>query len=320
MAATATAPSRAPARARPRADSVRNWRLRQRVAFAAVWAAGLALCAIAVAIVGFMAVKGAQYLDVQTVFSHPRPGVRQIDTGGILDPIEGTLVLTALALALAVPLGVVTALWVVEYGRPRALARLVESGIEIVAGTPDIVIALFGLALFQLPILGALSFTSSGGGVFGRSFFAAGTMLSLIALPIVYTSVREGLTAIPAQMREASWALGKTRICTIRAVLMPRLRRPIVTGSVLGMGRIIGDTAIVIILLGSTPQISPENGPPVLGLLRGTGSTLTTFVYDASPAGEGNAPQKAYAAAFVLLALVLIVNLAVDRLVGHERV
>ncbi len=318
MAATATAS--VPPRARPRGDSVRNWRWSQRIAFGAVWAAGLMLCAIAVAIVGFMGVKGAQYLDLQTVFSHPRPAIREIDTGGILDPLEGTLILTALALALAVPLGVVSALWVVEYGRPRWLARLIESGIEIVAGTPDIVIALFGLALFQLPVLGALSFTSSGGGVFGRSFFAAGAMLSLIALPVVYTNVREGLTAIPAQMREASWALGKTRICTIRAVLMPRLRRPIVTGGALGMGRIIGDTAIVIILLGSTPQISPENGTPVLGLLRGTGSTLTTFVYDASPAGEGNAPQKAYAAAFVLLALVLVVNLVVDRLVRDDRV
>jgi len=317
MAATATFPTRP--RPRPRGDSVRNWRLSQRLAFGAVWAAGLTLCAIAVAIVGFMAVKGAQYLDLQTLLTHPRPAVRQIDTGGILDPLEGTLILTALALALAVPLGVVSALWVVEYGRPRWLARLVESGVEVVAGTPDIVIALFGLALFQLPIAAPLSFTSSGGGVFGRSFFAAGAMLSLIALPVVFANVREGLTALPAHLREASWALGKTKICTIRAVLMPRLRRPIVTGGALGMGRIIGDTAIVVILLGATPQITPENGTPVLGLLRGTGSTLTTFVYDASPAGEGNAPQKAYAAAFVLLALVLIVNLIVDRLVRHDH-
>ncbi len=144
-----------------------------------------------------MAVKGAQFLDLQTLLSHPQPGVRQIDTGGILDAIEGTLILTALALALAVPLGVIAALWVVEYGRPRWLARMIESGIEIVAGTPDIVIAIFGLALFQLPLFGVLSFTASGGGVFGRSFIAAGAMLSLIALPVVYANTREGLMATP---------------------------------------------------------------------------------------------------------------------------
>jgi phosphate transport system permease protein len=294
---------------------VRTWRLSQRIAYGLCWTAGIALCAIAVAIVGFMAYKGAQYLNLKLLFTHPQPAIDELHSGGILDPLEGTLILTALALALAVPIGVISALWVVEYGEPHWLARVIESGIEIIAGTPDIVLAIFGLAIFQLPIFAFLSFTSSGGGVFGRSFFAAGIILSLIAIPVVFGTAREGLMAIPAQMREASWALGKTKICTIRTVLMPLLRRNIVTGSALGMGRIVGDTAIVIILLGASPQLSPQNGVPVLGLLRGTGSTLTTFVYDASPVGEGNAPQKAYAAAFVLLAIVLLVNFAVDRLV-----
>jgi phosphate transport system permease protein len=301
-------------RPKPRGDSIRGWRLSQKVAFGACWAAGLLLCAIAVGIVGYLGVKGAQYLNLKLLFTHPRPAINEIDTGGILDPIEGTMVLTAIALVLAVPMGAIAALWVVEYGNPRWLARLVESGVEIVAGTPDIVLAIFGLAIFQLPLFAPLSFTSSGGGVFGRSFIAAGATLSLIALPVVFGSTREGLMTLPAQLREASWALGKTRICTIRTVLLPQLRRNIVTGSALGMGRVIGDTAIVIFLLGGTPQISPQNGVPLLGLLRGTGSTLTTFVYDASPAGVGNAPHKAYAAAFVLLAIVLLVNFSVDRL------
>jgi phosphate transport system permease protein len=307
-------PALAP-RPRPVGDSVSTWRLSQRIAFGLCWAAGIALCAIAVAIVGYMGVKGAQYIDLKTLLSHPQPAVRQIDTGGMLDPLEGTLILTAIALALAVPMGVIAALWVIEYGHPRWLARLVESGIEIIAGTPDIVLAIFGLALFQLPLFAGLSFTSSGGGVFGRSFIAAGAILSLIALPVVFANTREGLMTIPAQMREASWALGKTKICTIRTVLLPQLRRNIVTGGALGMGRIVGDTAIVILLLGNSIQLSPQNDTPIAGLLRGTGSTLTTYVYDASPAGEGNAPEKAYAAAFVLLAIVLVVNFTVDRLV-----
>ena len=78
------------------------------------------------------------------------------------------------------------------------------------------------------------------------------------------------------------------------------------------MGRIVGDTAIVVVLLGASLQIQPENGTPVWGLLKGTGSTLTTYVYNNSPAGEGNAPQKAYAAAFVLLIIVIFLNFAVD--------
>jgi phosphate transport system permease protein len=80
------------------------------------------------------------------------------------------------------------------------------------------------------------------------------------------------------------------------------------------MGRIAGDTAIVVILLGASLQLQPEGGTPILGTLRGTGSTLTSYVYNNSPAGEGNAPQKAYAAAFVLLVIAVVLNFGVDLL------
>src|SRR6185436_12754350 len=82
----------------------------------------------------------------------------------------------------------------------------------------------------------------------------------------------------------------------------------------LGMGRIAGDTAIVVVLLGATLRIDPESSFPGVGLLRGTGGTLTSYVYNNSPAGEGNAPQKAYAAAFVLLLIVIGLNFAVDAI------
>ncbi|HEY6759792.1 MAG TPA: ABC transporter permease subunit [Baekduia sp.] len=313
--ATPVAPNPRPA---PLGDPVRSWKWRHRLAFATCWACGLALCAVTVAIVVYMGARGVQYLNLDLLFSRPQPGLAQHTTGGILDPIAGTIMLTIIGIAIAVPLAVVTAVWLVEYGKPAPLARAVESGIEVVAGTPDIVIAIFGLAIFQLPILAPLSFTASGGGVFGRSFLAAGAMMSLIALPMVFGATREGLMAIPSHVREASWALGKTRVCTIRTILLPQVRRNVATGAALGMGRIVGDTAVVVVLLGATLQIEPQGDVPILGTLRGTGSTLTSYVYNASPAGEGNAPQKAYAAAFVLLLIVLTLNFAVDR-AGRSR-
>ena len=203
---------------------------------------------------------------------------------------------------------------VVEYGRPRRLAALVETAIEIVAATPDIVLAIFGLALFQFGIFAPLSFRASGGGVYGRSFLAAGIMMSLIALPMTYTATRNGLRATPRQLREASYALGKTRIATIRRVLLPKVRSDIATGATLGLGRIIGSTAIIVLLLGASLQNNPQGSVPLLGFLRGTGSTLTSYIFENSPSGEGNAPQKAYAAAFVLLLIVLILNAAVARI------
>jgi phosphate transport system permease protein len=278
------------------------------------WIAGVGLCLVAAAIVLYMGYRGLEYVRPSLLFERPAISTTQNGSGGFLDPLLGTALLTVIGVLLAIPLAVGSALWIAEYGRPTWLARVVESSIEIVAGTPDIVIALFGLAIFQLNLLEPFSFKSSGGGVFGKSFIAAGAMMSLIALPPLFTATRDGLQAVPAHMREAAFALGKTRIATIRRVLLPSVRSNIATGVTLGVSRIIGDTAIVVLLLGETLRLDPQGAIPGVSLLRGTGSTLTSYVYGNSPAGEGAAPQKAYAAAFVLMVFVLALNLLVDRI------
>jgi phosphate transport system permease protein len=299
---------------RGRRSSPMSWRWGDRLVLAAAWTSGILLCAIAAAIVLYMGVRGIQYLRPDLIFSRPQTSADQSGSGGFLDPMLGTIVLTIIGIALAMPLAISSAVWVAEYGRPSWLARIVESSIEVVAGTPDIVIAIFGLALFQVPLLAVFSFTAEGGGVFGRSFIAAGAMMSLLALPSVYTATRDGLQAVPGHQREAAFALGKTRITTIRRVLLPSVRSNIATGVTLGVSRIIGSTAIVLILLGGTMRIETQGSVPVVNLLRGTGSSLTYYIYENSPAGEGQAPQKAYAAAFVLLIFVLVLNLIVDRI------
>lgn len=298
---------------------LRAWRPLDVVAYAAAWIAGLTLATVAFLMLAFLAYKGLTYLSLELVTHRPQPGADQSQTGGILDPIIGTLFMVIIGIAVATPLGVGAALWVVEFGKPGWLARAVESAIEIVAGMPSIVIAIFGLALLQEPMFGFLSFTAEGGAVFGRSFINAGVAMSLIALPFVFSSTREGLLTVPAHMREAAYALGKTKASTIRSVLLPSIRPNIGTGMALGMGRIAGDTAIVVILLGATLRMQPiEGGLPGLDVLRGTGSTLTSYVYNNSPAGEGNAADKAYAAGFVLLLIVLVLNFAVSAILKRS--
>jgi phosphate transport system permease protein len=300
-------------------DSVAGWPLIDRVGYYAAWAAGLALIAIAGSIVIYMLVRGAQYFDLGMFVESPTADLDQSKSGGFKDPIVGTALLTVMATAIAAPLGVAIAVWLTEYGRPPALARAVESGIEVVAGTPSIVLAIFGLLVFQQQALGFLSFEAEGDAVFGRSFFAAASMMSLIALPLVVGATREALQSIPGHVREASYALGKTKAATIRRVLLPSARPGIGTGAALGMGRVAGDTAIVVVLLGATLQIQRGSDGP-LGLFRGTGSTLTSYVYFNSPAGEGNAPEKAYFAAFVLLMIVVILNFVVTRIARGRSV
>jgi len=301
-------------------ESTATWSRADRIGLALCWAAGIALCLIAAAIVLYMAVRGIQYLRPQLLVDRPVVDLDQRRSGGFLDPLIGTFLLTVIGILIAVPVGVATALWIVEYGRPFWLARAVESCVEVVAGTPSIVLAIFGLIVFQSSLFAPLSFTAENGAVFGRSFLTAGAMMALIALPLVVAATREGLNAIPGHVREASYALGKTKAATIRRVLLPAVRRPIATGAALGMGRIAGDTAIVVVLLGASLRLEAEGEVPLLSTLTGSGSTLTSYVYENSPAGEGGAAEKAYAAAFVLLCVVVALNWVVDRIGGRQGV
>jgi phosphate transport system permease protein len=314
---SATGLSQAPAGAtivRPAREGTSSWPLADRLAYWLCWVTGVALCLIALAIVAFMAVKGATYLRLSSLISSPAPSLHESQSGGFSDPIVGTLIVTAIGTAIAAPMGVGIAAWLSEYARPAGLARAVESAIEMVAGAPSVVLALFGLLVFSQSFLGFLSQSAENGAVTGESFFTAGIVMSVIALPLVVAATREALAALPDRLREASYALGKTRATTIRRVLLPAVRPSISGGVVLGMGRIVGDTAIITFLLGATLKNEPVGGTPVIGALRGTGSTLTSYVYNFSPAGEGNSPHKAYAAAFVLLMIVLGLNALVTRL------
>jgi phosphate transport system permease protein len=305
-------------RTRPRPAQSPPWRLRDRAGLAFAWLLGLLFCAVAAAIVLYFLVQGVKYVRPSMFVTNPSPGFTASTTGGFLDPLLGTMLVTALAMIIALPAGIAVGVWLSEFARPAALARVAESTIEMIAGTPSIVLALFGLLLFQSPVLGFLSRTS-GGVVFGRSFFAAGAMLSLVALPLVVANVRQGLQAIPSHVREASYALGKTKFATTRRVLLPAARPSVLTGAMLGAGRVIGDTAIIVLLLGATLTFNGSGSVPLLSTLAGTGSTLTYFVFYNAPTGEGNQPSKAYAAAFVLLMIVLALNVGVDVAARRSR-
>ena len=294
-----------------------TWRLSDRIGLAICWALGLLFCAIAVAIVVYLLVQGIKFLRPEMLWTPAVAGFSEGETGGFSDALIGTLIVAVMGISLALPTGIAIAVWLVEYGRPAALARVTEMTIEAIAGIPSIVLALFGTVIFSSTALGFLSRTSEGV-VFGRSFFAASAMLSLVALPLVVASTREGLNSIPRHVREASYAVGKTKAATVRRILLPTSRPQVATGAMLGLGRIIGDTAIIIVLLGATQNFAPvEEAPFPFDYLRGAGTTLTNFVYEASPTGNLNQPEKAYAAAFVLLLMVLALNAAVD--VVHRR-
>ena len=173
-------------------------------------------------------------------------------------------------------------------------------------------LAIFGLLVFQQSVFGFLSFTAEGNAVFGRSFFTAGAMMALIALPLIVGATREALQAIPAPrprgLLRARQGQDLDDPARPAARLAPRHRHRHHARHGPDRRR-HGDRRRPARRLAADPAGERHPG---LGLLKGTGSTLTTYVYNNSPAGEGGAPQKAYAAAFVLLVIVILLNFAVD--------
>src|SRR4051812_2394338 len=178
-------PPPAPPPQKPAKEAVEGsatWQLSDRIGLAICWALGLLFCAIAVAIVVYLLIQGITYLRPEMLWTPATAGFEQTESGGFSDALLGTLILAVMGSAIAVPVGVAIAVWLTEYGRPAGLARVTESTIEAIAGIPSIVLALFGTVIFSSTALAFLS-RSTEGVVFGRSFFGAAAMLSLVALP-----------------------------------------------------------------------------------------------------------------------------------------
>ena len=277
------------------------------------------LIAIVAFIVIELFVRGIASIDWSFLTTDPAPGtVKEGLQGGILTPVAGTLLLILGGTLLAFPIGIATAIFLAEYREPAWLARVAETSIEVVFGVPSIIFALFGVAIFTNPQLVGLSEeVGSSGKATGRSFLVASAMMAMLALPLIVRSTQEAMNSVSQIQREASYALGKSRFTTIRKIVVPASSAGIATGTILGIGRIAGDTAIVWLLLGGTMEMGsgedwwrPDRWDETI---RSSGSTLTSYTYFASPVSEGNAEGKAFGAAFILILIIIVVNAAVGR-------
>lgn len=219
--------------------------------------------------------------------------------GGAYHAIIGTLIVTGLAAAMSVPIGMLAAIYLVEYGHGK-LARALTFFVDVMTGIPSIVAGLFAYALFAL-IFGP-------GTVHG---FAGAVALSVLMIPIVVRSSEEMLKIVPNDLREASFALGVPKWRTIVKVVLPTALAGIATGVTLAIARIIGETAPLLIAAGMT---SGTNFDPFHNSM----ATLSVFAYD-QYANPGMPPgpyiDRAWAAALTLIIIVMLLNL-VGRLIS----
>jgi phosphate transport system permease protein len=257
----------------------------------------LALLPVAL-VVCFMLVRGLPAISWEFITAMPRENMR---AGGIMPAIVGTLLLVAGTVVFALPLGVLSAVYLTEYSQRGRLHRLVRLAIVNLAGVPSVVYGLFGLGLFVLFLR------------CGASLLAGSLTLAILILPVVITASEEALRAIPDSFRQASLALGATRWQTTWRVVLPNALPGILTGLILGVARAAGETAPILFTAAAffLPRLPHSVFDQVMALPYHL-YTISTQVPDAPP-------RIQWGTALVLLMLVLGMNLVASLLRTRQR-
>ena len=219
---------------------------------------------------------------------------------GILPMIVTTVYLALLSIAIALPVGVITAIYLNEYAGDRGPIRLLRLAVETLAGIPSIIYGLFGLLVFCRVFR------------LGQSILSGALTLSIMILPVIIRTTEESLKTIPDSFREGSLSLGATKFQTIIHVVLPSALPGIVTSAILALGRVMGESAPVLLTVGLTKNL-PRS-------IFDSGRTLTIHLYYLTK--EAIAPEDfgiAFATSAVLVVLVLLINTATRVISGRFR-
>ncbi|MEB3019500.1 phosphate ABC transporter permease PstA [[Mycobacterium] crassicus] len=228
-------------------------------------------------------------------WTHSQAGMTAFASGGgAYHAIVGTLLQGLVCAALSIPLGVFVAIYLVEYGAGTRLGKLATFMVDILTGVPSIVAALFVYALW-VATLG-----------FHRSGFAVSLSLVLLMVPVIVRATEEMLRIIPMDLREASYALGAPKWKTIVSVVIPTALSGIITGILLALARVMGETAPLLILVGYSQAMNFD-------MFHGFMGSLPGMMYDQTSAGAGTSAvptDRLWGAALTLIVLIAILNIA----------
>ena len=271
-----------------------RWRKLLSSMFVGACAAAVVVALIPLAFILFFVVtRGIRSIDVAFFTQMPRPVGEP--GGGMANAIVGTLMLTGLAAAMAVPIGIFSGIYMSEYPGSR-FASVVRFAADTLNGVPSIVIGVFAYGVAVLPFR---QFSALAGG------FALGVMM----IPIIARTTEELLLLVPGSMREGALALGATRARAVFTLVVPAALPGIITGIVLALARIAGETAPLLFTSFNNRFFSAKLTEPVASL------TVQVFTYAISPYEEWH--RQAWAGALVLVAIVLICSLAARLAVRH---
>ncbi len=255
----------------------------QKVAVAALWVPTALTLVVLAFIIVYILWHGLPYVTWSFLTESPRSMGRE---GGIFPIIVGTLVVTGLAVLIAAPIGVITAVYLTEYTREGRLTSVIRFGADCLAGIPSIIFGLFGFVFFAITLK------------FGMCVLSGALTLALMVLPTIIRTSEEAIRAVPASYRDVSFGLGSTRWQMVTHVVLRCALPGIGTGIVLSLGRSISETAAVMLTAGSALRM-PHS-------LFDSSRTLALHFY--TLAREGLSYNNAYATASVLVISILIIN------------
>lgn len=273
----------------------RRKRRTQGIAFWIFRLMSLAVVAILVWILGFLVVKGIGVVNWEFLTSMPEDGMTK---GGIMPAIVGTLCLVAGSMVFAFPIGVMSGIYINEYAPNNWLVKFIRVMTNNLSSIPSIVFGLFGMALF-VNTLG-----------FGDSILAGSLTLGLLVLPVVIRTTEEALKSIDNSYRNASLALGATKLQTIRKVILPMAFPNIITGLILSVGRVSGETAPILFTVAAyfLPKLPTSIFDQVMAL------PYHLYVLATSGTDIQASRPMAYGTALVLILIVLLINLLANGL------
>ena len=233
------------------------------------------------AVIVFVLARGVPYINMQLLFG---------DYGrepSLKPALAGTLYLIVISLSIAAPIGIGSAIFLTEYTKSRSrFIKTIRVATETLAGIPSIVYGIFGYLVFVVAL--GLRYSLIGGGI----------TLAIMILPVIVRSTEESLLAVPRSLREGSFALGSSKVRTIFSVVLPCAASGIVTSLILAVGRVMSESAVLILTIGMVVNKMPEN-------FASPGTSLALNVYYF---GSHGYPEQAAASGVVLLALVISIN------------
>ena len=236
-----------------------------------------------VTVVAYVLINGVDQLSLHLIFGEYDPNAPTL-----LPALVGTLELVAIATIIAVPIGIASAIFLVEYTNNKGkLVKIVQVATETLAGIPSIVYGLFGYLIFVVTF------------GWGYSMLAGGITLAIMILPTIVRSTQESLLSVQGGLREGAYALGTSKVRTIFKIVLPSAAGGIVTAIILAIGRVVSESAVLLLTINMVVNKVPES-------LMSPGTSLALDIYYFASHGY---PDEAAATAVVLLVFVMILNL-----------